>query len=114
MESFFERHGGKALFFGRWVIVVRLWGAIAAGAAKMPWPNFLLWTITGCIAWVASLSVLAYLAGALAHAIGDALDIGGWVLVPVVILGLVILWRRRRRRKLQSAEGAGDGAPGPE
>ena len=107
MESFFDRHGGKALFFGRWVIVVRLWGAIAAGAAKMPWPKFLLWTIPGCIAWVASLSVLAYLAGALAHAIGDALDIGGWVLVPVVLLGLVIVWRRRR--KLKSADGAGDG-----
>ncbi|GIU56468.1 DedA family protein [Arthrobacter sp. NicSoilC12] len=107
LESFFDRHGGKALFFGRWVIVVRLWGAIAAGAAKMPWPNFLLWTITGSIAWVASLSVLAYLAGALANAIGDALDIGGWVLVPFVVLGLVIVWRRRRRRKLRSAGGAG-------
>ncbi len=111
MESFFDRHGGKALFFGRWVIVVRLWGAIAAGAAKMPWPKFLLWTIPGCIAWVASLSVLAYLAGTLAHAIGDALDIGGWVLVPIVVLGLVIVWRRRRRRKLRSAEGSGDGVP---
>jgi membrane protein DedA with SNARE-associated domain len=105
MESFFERHGGTALFFGRWVIVVRLWGAIAAGAAKMPWPKFLLWTIPGCIAWVASLSVLAYLAGALAQALGDALDIGGWVLVPIVALGLVIVWRRRRRRKLGSGKG---------
>jgi undecaprenyl-diphosphatase len=112
LESFFDRHGGTALFFGRWVIVVRLWGAIAAGAAKMPWPKFLLWTITGSIAWVASLSVLAYLAGALAHAIGDAFDIGGWVLVPIVALGLVIVRRRRKRRKLRSADGAGaeDGA----
>lgn len=114
LESFFERHGGRALFLGRWVIVVRLWGAIAAGAAKMPWPKFLLWNITGSIAWVASLSVLAYLAGALAHAIGDALDIGGWVLVPIVILGLVIVWRRRRRRKLKSAEASGDGVPDAE
>lgn len=111
LESFFDRHGGTALFFGRWVIVVRLWGAIAAGAAKMPWPKFLLWTITGCIAWVASLSVLAYLAGALAHAIGDATDLGGWVLVPIVVLGLVMVRRRRRRRKLKSAEGSGDGVP---
>lgn len=109
LESFFERHGGKALFFGRWVIVVRLWGAIAAGAAKMPWPKFLLWTITGSIAWVASLSVLAYLAGALAHAVGDALDIGGWVLVPIVVLGLVMVWRRRRRRKFKSAQRSEDG-----
>ena len=114
LESFFDRHGGTALFFGRWVIVVRLWGAIAAGAAKMPWPKFLLWTVTGSIAWVASLSVLAYLAGALANAIGDALDIGGWVLVPFVVLGLVIVWRRRRRRKLRSAGGAGDGVPDAE
>jgi undecaprenyl-diphosphatase len=108
LESFFERHGGTALFFGRWVIVVRLWGAIAAGAAQMPWPKFLLWTIPGCIAWVASLSILAYVAGAVAQAIGDALDIGGWVLLPVVVLGLVIVWRRRRRRKLGSGKGTSD------
>jgi undecaprenyl-diphosphatase len=114
MESFFERHGGTALFFGRWVIVVRLWGAIAAGAAKMAWPKFALWTIFGSIAWVASLSVLAYLAGALAHALGDALDIGGWVLVPIVLLGLLIVWRRRRRRKLKPADTSGNGAPDAE
>lgn len=114
LESFFDRHGGTALFFGRWVIVVRLWGAIAAGAAKMAWPKFMLWNITGSIAWVASLSVLAYLAGALAHAIGDALDIGGWVLVPIVVLGLVTFRRRRRRRKLKPAKGPGEGAPGAE
>ena len=48
--------------------------------------------------------------------IGDALDIGGWVLVPVVVLGLVIVWRRRRRRrrKLKSAEASGDGVPDAE
>jgi undecaprenyl-diphosphatase len=114
LESFFDRHGGTALFFGRWVVVVRLWGAIAAGAAKMPWTKFLIWNITGSIAWVASLSVLAYLAGAVAQAIGDALDIGGWVLVPIVALGLVVVWRRRRRRKLKTAEGSGDSVPDAE
>lgn len=47
MECFFERHGGKMIFFGRWVIVIRLWGAIAAGAARMPWPRFMFWNVLG-------------------------------------------------------------------
>ncbi len=99
LESFFARHGGSALFFGRWVIVVRLWGAIAAGVAGMPWPMFMLWNVTGSIVWVASLSVLAFVAGSVALAIGDALDIGGWVLLPIAVLGFVIVWRRRHKRR---------------
>lgn len=104
LERFFTRHGGKAIFFGRWVIVVRLWGAIAAGAARMPWPAFMLWNVLGSIAWVTSLAVLAFVAGNIARRIADYLDIGGWILLPVAIAGTLIWLRRRRITRFREAE----------
>lgn len=98
LEMFFRRHGGKAIFLGRWVIVVRLWGAIAAGAAQMPLPTFMVWNVLGSFAWVSSLAILATVAGNIARAVGDWLDIGGWILAPVIVVSLIIwLWRRRKR-----------------
>jgi membrane protein DedA with SNARE-associated domain len=118
MERFFERHGGKTVFIGRWVIFVRLWGSIAAGAARMPWPRFMLWNVVGSILWVASLGLLAYLLGGIARRIAEALDLGGWMLLPVVAVGFVVWGLRRRGQpgggpedvREQPAEAARDGS----
>jgi len=106
MERFFDRHGSGTVFLGRWVIFVRLWGSIAAGAARMPWPRFMFWNVLGGILWVSSLSVLAYVLGSIARSIAEALDIGGWILLPVVVVGFVVwgLRRRGRRDGLESTE----------
>ncbi len=38
----FRRHGGKVVFFGRFVAVLRMWAAFLAGTNRMAWPRFLL------------------------------------------------------------------------
>ena len=48
-ERFFERHGGKAIFLGRWVTGVRVVIAWAAGASDYPWWRFFLWNAAGAI-----------------------------------------------------------------
>ncbi len=105
LEQFFKRHGGKTIFIGRWVIFVRLWGSIAAGAARMPVPEFMFYNVTGGILWVASLGVLAWVAGSLARGIADWLDIGAWILLPVIVAGFVVAARRRRRARSGSLHG---------
>ena len=105
LDSFFARHGSKAVFFGRWVGVVRLWGAIAAGAAHMRVVPFVLWTTIGSILWVSSLSILAAVLGSAAQKIGEYFDLGGWILLPIVVGGFIIAARRRRRRARARAAG---------
>ena len=39
-EPFFERHGPKAVFFGRFVLGLRVWASWLAGATYMPWHKF--------------------------------------------------------------------------
>jgi membrane protein DedA with SNARE-associated domain len=97
-ERFFRRHGGKAIFFARWLSGFRIAGAWIAGFAHMPWWRFLLWNAAGGIAWAATVSLVAYYAG---HAAADAIStyglIGAGVVAGLVVLAVLALhfWRRR-------------------
>src|SRR5271168_64038 len=46
-EPFFEKHGPKAVFFGRFVLGLRVFASWLAGATKMPWHSFVLWNALG-------------------------------------------------------------------
>ena len=39
-EPFFEVHGAKAVFFGRFILGLRVWASWLAGATRMPWHTF--------------------------------------------------------------------------
>jgi len=105
-EPFFDRHGPKAVFLGRWVTGLRITAAWMAGVTRMPWPTFLFWNALGGIAWATSIGLLAYFVGHSAERFIHLAGIGG--AVGVVLTGLV-LWfvlrlRRRRAEQLVEAE----------
>ncbi len=62
-ERFFERHGGKTVFFGRFVAVLRVTAAWIAGLSHMRWWRFLGWNAAGGIVWATAVGLIAYLAG---------------------------------------------------
>jgi len=96
-EAFFERHGGKTVFLGRWLPFLRITAAWLAGANRMPWPHFFAWNALGGISWAISVGVFAYLAGEIAvRVLHDA----GYVVLALVAVGLVGLavWYVFRRR----------------
>ena len=45
----FRKHGGKVVFFGRFIAVLRAWAAFLAGTNRMPWGSFLLYNALGGI-----------------------------------------------------------------
>src|SRR5215475_12003683 len=70
-ERFFARHGGKAVFLGRFVAVLRVTAAWIAGLSHMPWWRFLAWNAAGGIAWATLVGLVSYFVGsAAARAIG--------------------------------------------
>lgn len=97
-ERFFERHGGKAVFIGRFVSILRFTAAWLAGISRMPWWRFLAWNAAGGIIWAAAVGLLAFYAGkAAADAISRYGVYGAGVIAVAVLLGLVgvHVWRRR-------------------
>jgi undecaprenyl-diphosphatase len=60
VEGFFDRHGGKAIFLGRFVGLVRAVNPFLAGSSGMPLKRFLPYDIVGAGAWATMLLVLGY------------------------------------------------------
>ena len=90
-ERFFERHGAKTVFLGRFVPGVRVAAAVLAGAARMPWPRFAIYNLAGAFVWAATVASLASL-------VGPAVAAAMWIsaLGAAVVAGLVALLRSRR------------------
>jgi membrane-associated protein len=96
-ETFFEKHGRRALVIGRFVPVVRTYVTVVAGASKMTRPRFLLWSLVGALVWVLSITLAGYFLGDtfpwLAHRI-DYLILG--LLLLTIIPAAIHWWRDRR------------------
>jgi membrane-associated protein len=97
-EPFFERHGAKAVFLGRWVSGLRIASAWLAGMNRMSWPKFLFWNALGGVAWACSIGIAVYVAGDVAERV---ITTGGPIAAGVLIAALVavVVWRRRRQRR---------------
>ena len=63
-ESLLERRGGPAVFFGRWVGLLRALVPCLAGMGRMPYPRFLLWNASGGLLWASFVVLTGYAAGA--------------------------------------------------
>ena len=86
-EALIARYGGRAVFFGRFVSVLRETIAWVAGLAGMSWPRFLFWNALGGIVWAAAVGLLAYFGGkALADAVSRYGLFAGASLVAAVVL----------------------------
>lgn len=59
----FHRHGGKVVFVGRFVTVLRMWAALMAGTAHMRWTSFLCWNAAGGLLWATGYGLVGYLLG---------------------------------------------------
>ncbi len=94
----FCRHGGKVVFFGRFVSVLRSFTPILAGASLMPSRNFLLWAVAGGIAWPVGHGLLASAFGHAARKLSTpATAVLGLVGAAAVIAGLYLIKRNEAR-----------------
>ncbi len=98
-EPFFERHGPKAVFFGRFLLGLRVWASWLAGGTRMHWRSFVLWNALGGITWATAVGLIAYFLG---HSAGNAIQtfgLYGLVAALVAIASALVLHRRHRRRQ---------------
>lgn len=62
-ETFFDKHGGKSVFFGRFFGPIRAILPFIAGMVRMPWRQFLIADIISAIAWAPSYMLPGILLG---------------------------------------------------
>jgi membrane protein DedA with SNARE-associated domain len=106
----FRRHGGKVVFFGRFVAVLRAWAAFLAGVNRMLWSRFLLFNALGGIVWATIYGLGGYFLGENIHKLVGPVGYVTIVLgVIIIIASLVFVWRNER----QLEEQAEKALPGP-
>ena len=109
-QYLFMKHGGKVVFFGRFVAVLRAWAAFLAGTNRMPWPGFLLFNTLGGIVWATLFGLGGYYLGNSIHRLTGPVAIASIVLATLVIIAFLIYVRRNEQRLEAEAERA---LPGP-
>ncbi|MCE5275039.1 MAG: bifunctional DedA family/phosphatase PAP2 family protein [Deltaproteobacteria bacterium] len=63
VDAYFARHGGKTIFWARFVHLLRAMTPFAAGMSAMPYGRFALFNVAGGIVWAAGFTLLGYFFG---------------------------------------------------
>lgn len=97
-EPFFERHGPKAVFFGRFLLGLRVWASWLAGATRMHWRSFVLWNALGGVAWGVGVGLIAYYLGHSASNAIQTFGLYGLAAAVLAIVSFIVLHRRHSGR----------------
>ena len=104
--AFLRRHGGKAVFLGRFTAALRVLVPGMAGIAQIPYPSFLFYNALGGAIWGVAFTLIGYLAGneyrRVQHVAGRA---GALLLALIVTIALIVFvarWIARNPERLRA------------
>lgn len=106
--AWFQKHGGKAVFFGRMIPIFRSLISIPAGVSRMPLWRFGLLTAAGSAIWNSIFVLAGYFLGNSWHIVDRYSDILKYVVVAVAAIGVAWFVYTRVRQLLASRGGAPD------
>ena len=108
-ERIFLRWGVYAVFFGRFIALLRIFAGPLAGALKMPYYKFLAANISGGIVWAGGTTAAVYFLGVVAE---TWLKRFSWIgLVVALLAGLTIGWLVKRKTERLAARYAEEDEP---
>lgn len=96
----FARHGGKVVFFGRFVSVLRTYAAFLAGTNRMPYRRFLAFNAAGGIVWAGAYAFGFYYLGTALKSLRGPVDVGIGAAAGLVVV-VFLVWLRRNARRLE-------------
>jgi membrane-associated protein len=97
-RDYLRTRGGRAVFFGRFISVLRALVPAVAGDARLPYRTFLKWNAAGAVIWGIVHVGIGYLAGNSYQAVEHVLGRASWGLLGVIAVVVVLLVVRRKRR----------------
>ena len=109
-QYLFLQHGGKIVFFGRFVAVLRTYTALIAGINRMHWFHFFIMNALGGICWASSIGICAAVFGQQVEHVAGPVSM--LLLAPAIglIIAGIIFFRHHERELERRAELA---FPGP-
>ena len=102
VESFFDKHGPKAILIGRFVGIIRAVAPFLAGASGMRLRTFIPWSLLGTAAWAATFTLVGYIFSESFSSAAEITTRGALGLA--VVAALALAWHTHRRQRLQPSE----------
>ncbi len=96
-HEFYEKYGGRAVIFARFVPIVRTFCPPVAGAALMPYPHYVAFDVLGGLLWVGAMILGGYFLGRSVPNIGQRIHYVIAVVVALSLLPAVVSLVRARR-----------------
>ncbi|CAL9282506.1 MULTISPECIES: DedA family protein [unclassified Streptomyces] len=113
-ERSFEKWGMWAVFFGRFVALLRIFAGPLAGVLHMPYWKFLIANVFGGILWAGGTTAVVYSVGVVAEAWLKRFSWLGLVLAVAIGLTSMLVLRHRARKATEKSEAERAAAAAPE
>jgi membrane-associated protein len=107
VESFFARHGAKAILAGRFIGIVRAVAPFLAGASDMRLRAFLPWSLIGTAVWATTFTLIGFAFNRSFNSAADTLTHGALALA--VLAAGALAWRAQVARS--AAKNAASSSP---
>ncbi len=99
-HDFYEKYGGKTVILARFVPIIRTFCPPVAGAAGMPYSQYVMYDVCGGILWIGSMILGGYLLGRSIPNIGQRIHyVIGVVIVVSLIPAVISVLREKRNAK---------------
>jgi len=105
--GWFQRHGGKAVFFGRMIPIFRSLISIPAGVTRMPLWRFGLLTALGSLIWNTVFVMAGYLLGESWHVVEQYVDVLQYIVIAVVVVAVAWFVFARTRSLIAASRARG-------
>jgi undecaprenyl-diphosphatase len=101
VEDYFDRHGGKTIFIGRWISLVRAFAPFIAGSSGMQYRGFVPYSVLGTGLWASLHILVGYFFSNAVETAGKYAAKGAFLLATLIVLtaGTVFLFRHFREEK---------------
>jgi membrane protein DedA with SNARE-associated domain/membrane-associated phospholipid phosphatase len=95
VEDYFDRHGGKTIFIGRWISLVRALAPFIAGSSRMNYRAFVPYSVLGTGLWASLHILVGYFFSRQIEQAGHYAARGAFVLATLIalVVGTVYLVR---------------------
>lgn len=102
VDAYFKSHGGKSVFIGRFIGILRPFVAFVAGMHHMKYSKFLFYNVTSGFLWSTLYILIGYFLSKQAKAIIGWINNTSYLIVGIVMIGGIALyiWKRYACKKL--------------
>ncbi|WP_326613070.1 DedA family protein [Streptomyces scopuliridis] len=112
-ERSFQKWGMWAVFFGRFVALLRIFAGPLAGVLRMPYWKFLIANILGGIVWAGGTTAVVYSVGVVAEAWLKRFSWLGLLLAVLIGITSMLVLRNRAKKAAEPKPSAGEPDPVP-